>query len=142
MAILPDNIRSQVKKQFEENLKKPVRIVYFTQELECQFCKDTHNLLSEISSLSDKITLDVKDFVADKEQVTKYNIDKIPATVIMDDVDYGIRLYGIPGGYEFTSLIGDILMISGGEKKLSPKSLKRIATLKKPIHIKVFVTNT
>jgi len=140
--LLPDDIRSQVKKQFEENLKKPVKIVYFTQKLECQFCKNTHTLLSEISALSDKITLDVKDFEDDKEEVTKYNIDKIPATVIMDDVDYGIRLYGIPGGYEFTSLIGDILMISKSEKNLSPKSLEKIATLKKPIRIKVFVTNT
>jgi hypothetical protein len=42
--------------------------------------------------------LTVYDFQTYKEVVKKYNIDKIPATVIRGEKDYGIRYYGIPSG--------------------------------------------
>jgi len=49
----------------------------------------------------------------------KYGIDKIPAIAILrggdEPKDYGIRFYGIPSGYEFTSLIEDIMMVSSGQ---------------------------
>ena len=60
----------------------------------------------------------------------------------MDEKDYGIRLYGLPAGYEFASFIQDIIMVSTGETGLTEKSIERIKTLSKPVHIQVFVTNT
>jgi len=64
-----------------KNLKEPVRPINFTQELECQFCRETRQLLKEVSELSDKVFLEVYNFQLDKEKVSQYGVDKIPATV-------------------------------------------------------------
>ena len=66
-------------------LTKKVNVLFFTQEFECQYCKETRAILTELSEISDKINLEIKDFVKDKDLVEKYNVDKIPATVILDE---------------------------------------------------------
>lgn len=142
MSVVPDDVKKQVKERLEKSLKKPIKLVYFTQELECQFCQQTHQLLEEIVSLSDKISLTVFNFAIDKEETEKYKVDKIPAIIVMNDEDSGIRFYGLPAGYEFTSLIEGIIMVSTGETGLTEKSVEKIKTLSKPVHIQVFVTNT
>jgi glutaredoxin-like protein len=141
MALLNDSMRTDVRKRFEE-LKNPVKIVNFTQEIECQFCADTRRLMEEIASLSDKISLEVYDFVTDKEKAKTYNVDKIPATVIVGDKDHGIRFYGIPSGYEFGNVIESIMMVSKRESGLAAETKKKLATLQHPLHLEVFVTPT
>ncbi|MCK5119172.1 MAG: thioredoxin family protein, partial [Candidatus Latescibacteria bacterium] len=107
MSLLKEKDREQVQKTFGK-LTGNVRLVMFTQEIECPYCRETRELMQEIASLSDKIIAEVYDFVSDKEKVEQYGIDKIPAIVVEGEKDYGIRFYGIPGGYEFTSLMEDI----------------------------------
>ncbi|MCK4575127.1 thioredoxin family protein [candidate division WOR-3 bacterium] len=141
-SMLPEGIKKEVKEKFKISLKNPVNITYFTMELECQSCQQTHELLNEIVSLSDLISLSVFKFDIDKEKVKEYNIEKIPAIVIMSDKDYGIRFYGLPSGYEFASLLEAVIMVSKQETGLKEESLQKIAKLLKPVHIQVFVTNT
>jgi len=99
--------------------------------------------MEELAELSDLITLEKYHFLTDKEKAEEYKIDKIPATIVMsEDKDYGIRYFGIPSGYEFASLLEDILMISAGDSGLEPESREKLAKLEKPVHIQVFVTPT
>ena len=56
--------------------------------------------------------------------------------------DYGIRLYGIPSGYEFGTLIEDIRMVSSGESGLAPATRETVAKVQDPVHIQVFSTPT
>jgi len=121
-----------------------VKIVYFTQELECQFCKETRQLLEEIVELSDKLDLEVFNFQIDKDKAQRYGIDKIPAIAMVkeDGMDYGIRFYGIPSGYEFMSLLEDIIDVSNGEHSFNKEQLEEITSITKPVHIQVFVTPT
>jgi glutaredoxin-like protein len=138
-------LRKKVIKELEEvfkGLKKDVTLKYFTQEMECHFCKETRELLEEVAGLSDKIKLEVYDFVADKAEADKYHVDKIPATVVMEEKDYGIRFYGIPGGYEFGSLIEAIKLVSTGESLLSDEGKTFLDGLEKDVHLQVFVTPT
>jgi len=125
-------------------LPRKVKIVYFTQELECQYCRETHQLLGEIRDLSEgNVELEVYNFVNDKDQVEKYHIDKIPATVIMaGDQDLGIRYYGIPSGYEFSSLLEDIQQVAKGDPGVSEETRSQIAKINKPVRLQVFVTPT
>jgi len=145
MALLKDEDRAHLIEHFK-SLEIPVKMVVFTQQMECQYCKETRMIAEEIADLSDKISLEVYDFEKDKEIVETYNIDKIPATVIMrggdNPKDYGIRYFGIPSGYEFSSLIEDIIMISGGESGLSQSTKEYLSNLKDPVHLQVFVTPT
>jgi glutaredoxin-like protein len=141
MPLLDDSIRTQVEKRFKE-LKNPVKIINFTQEIECQYCAETRQLMEEIAGLSGKLSFEVYNFVTDKEKAKSLRIDKIPATVIMGDKDYGIRLFGIPSGYEFMTVLESIEMVSRRESGLMPETKKKLATLAKPLHLEVFVTPT
>jgi len=133
------------RRAIQDRLKQmegPVKLVNFTQELECPTCRETGQLLQELSGLSEKLSLEVYNFQLDKQQVSQYQIDKIPATVVAGVKDYGIRFYGLPAGYEFATLLEDILAVSRGKSALSPATIERLRTLDRPLHLQVFVTPT
>ncbi len=142
MPLIRDEDKKTIRKEFEEKLVNPVRLVMFTQDFECQFCAETRQIVEEIAALSDKITAEIYDFIADKDKAEEYGIDKIPAIAIIGEKDYGIRFYGIPSGYEFTSLFEDIIDVSRRESGLMEPTKKALAQLKEPMHIQVFVTPT
>jgi len=140
-------INEKDKKTVSDRLAKlagPVKLVMFTQEMECQFCKETHELVEEVAALSDKITAEVQDFLKAEAEAKKLGIDKIPAIGVFaeGDTDYGIRFYGIPAGYEFMSLLEAIEIVSKGESGLSVNGKERLKGLSKPVHLQVFVTPT
>lgn len=122
----------------------PVKLIYFTQELECPTCRDTQELLKALTDLSDKLSLEVFNFVTDKETVEKYDIDKVPATVVApaDGDARALRYFGIPSGYEFASLLDDILMVSSGDSGLTDASREAVRGVQAPVHLQVFVTPT
>ncbi len=141
MGLRKKKQEKQLREKFEK-LNRDVKLIVFTQEMECQFCEQTRELMEDIAALSDKITLEVYDFVADKDEVEKYKIDKIPATVIEGEKDYGIRFYGIPAGYEFVSLVDAIEVVSTGDSGLSDETRAALRQLKDDVHIQVFITLT
>jgi glutaredoxin-like protein len=142
MGVLLDKERLQLKKIFDAKLEGEVRLVMFTQEFECETCKDTKELLLELAELSPKLKTEIYDFSKDKEKVKEYNVDKIPAIVLTGKKKYGIRFYGAPSGYEFMALIEDINDVSTGKTKLSPQTKEKLQSVNKPIHIQVFTTPT
>ena len=154
MEILKKEVQETTKKKFDDEMEGNVTLLFFTQEpgrlivpdhlkgQECLFCKETRGLLEEVSSLSDKIELVIYDFVADTEKTAEYGIDKIPAVAILGKEDYGIRFFGIPSGYEYTSLIEAIIDVSKEKTGLSQKTIEAIKNIDKDIHIQVFVTPT
>jgi glutaredoxin-like protein len=141
MPMLDDKVIKELKESLK-GLHSDVVIKYFTQEMECQFCKETKELLQELEKNSASIKLEIFDFVKDKSEAQKYGIDKIPAAVVMGDTDRGIRFYGIPAGYEFGTLVEAIKMVSNGKADLSQESKTFLDGLKKDIHLQVFVTPT
>ncbi|GAB4515886.1 MAG: thioredoxin family protein [Anaerolineae bacterium] len=145
MALISDRDREILKQEFAA-MDQPVRLVMFTQDKECQYCRETRQIVEELAELSDKIEAEIHDFAADKDVAEAYQIDKIPAIAVVrggdQPKDYGIRYFGIPSGYEFSSLIEDILMVSTGESGLSAETKRVIADLKTPVHLQVFVTPT
>ncbi len=142
MSLIPDDKKEVLRNRFTENLVDPVRIVMFTQEFECRFCSDTRHLSQELVALSDKISLQVYDFVFDSEKAKEYGIEKIPALAIVGKKDYGVRIYGIPYGYELQTLVEAIINASRGTTNLSEKTKAILADVKTPVHIQVFVTLT
>ena len=148
-TLLNEEIRAQVREMLS-SMTAPVKLVAFTQgeggALECAMCRETVQLVEEVAAESEKISVEVRDFVADAEVAETFAVDKIPAVAILrggdEPRDYGIRLYGIPSGYEFSTLIEDILMVSKGDPGLSARTLGELDKLTGPINIQVFVTPT
>lgn len=141
MALIKEKDREKligIMKAIEEDVK----IVMFTQENECQQCQITRELLEEVAALSEKVSLEVRDFEVDAEMAKKLGVDKIPATLILGEKDYGIRFYGVPAGYEFNVLIQDILDVGKRSPGLDKKTLKVLASIDKPVHLQVFISPT
>jgi len=141
MGMLKEEDRKKLIDLFKA-IKNQVKIIFFTQEMECMYCSATHDVLEEISSISDKVALEVHDFVTDAELAKKYGVDKIPATILIGEKDYGIHFYGVPGGYEFNVLIQNILNIGKRDAELSNDVLAELNKVDQPVHLQVLISPT
>ncbi|HOK22593.1 MAG TPA: thioredoxin family protein [Candidatus Hydrothermia bacterium] len=142
MSFLSESDQKEIREMFKE-LVHPVKIINFTQALECTYCRETRQILEEVAQLSDKIQVEFMNFLENKEKADQYGIEnQIPAIILEGEKDYGIRYYGIPSGYEFSTLIEDILMVSKRDSGLKKDTRDSLATITKPVNIRVFVTPT
>jgi alkyl hydroperoxide reductase subunit AhpF len=131
--------------EIRERLKgmvHPVKLVHFTQELNLEYGREAKQLLTELLPLCDKLALEVYNFLLDKDKVSEYGIDKVPATAVRNEQDYGIRFFGLPAGYEFAALLDAILSVSRGDSGLKAGNKEKLAKLSQPVHLQVFVTPT
>ena len=142
MSMLPEDKIELLNAEFAEKLEDPVKLLMFTQELECRFCSDTRKLVEEMAKVNDKISAEIYDFVADTDKVKELGIERIPAIAVIGKKDYGVRIYGIPYGYELQTLVDAITNVSTGKTNLSDKTKEVLADIKSPVHIKVFVSLT
>ena len=145
MALLSKSDADYLRAHFGQNLEKPVVLMLFTRTDGCQYCNDTELILSELAELSDLISLEVVDYDRDAELADGYNIWLVPGIAILrvedsQRIDYGIRYFGIPAGYEFSSLVEDVIFVSKGDSGLSDDSRNRLASITTPTEIKIFVT--
>lgn len=141
MGLLREEDAAEIRRRLS-GLTAPVKIIHFTQELNLEYGREAREVLEELAGLSDNLSLEVYDFLIDKEKVSEYSVDKAPATVIRNGKDYGIRYYGIPAGYEFSTVLDAILDVSKGESGLGDESREKLAGLNQPVHLEVFVTPT
>ncbi|MGD0694305.1 MAG: hypothetical protein ABSB82_05570 [Terriglobia bacterium] len=141
MSFIRDEDLVEIRKRFEP-LAQPVKLVHFTQELNLEYGREARQLLQELAAVSDKISLEVFNFLIDKEEVAEYRVDKVPATVVRNGKDYGIRFYGLPAGYEFSTLLDAMLSVSSGDSGLSDESKEQLKKITQPLHLEVFVTPT
>ncbi|MBW1857744.1 MAG: hypothetical protein JRI42_05645 [Deltaproteobacteria bacterium] len=141
MGVLKEKDKEKVTNVLK-GMEKDVTVVMFTQEMECPRCEMTRLMLEEVSGLSDKLSFEVHDFVADADLAKKYGVDKIPATVLLGDKDYGIRFYGVPAGYEFNVLIEDILDAGKRNPGLSKEVMTELAKVDRPVHMQVLISPT
>lgn len=154
MPLLKESDRAALRQEFA-TMTNRVRLVFFTQALNCETCDITKQILEEIIGLSEKLELKTYNYAIDREEVGRYGIARIPAIAPVRleppqdgeatgdaERDYGIRFYGVPSGYEFMALIGDILDISHGESGLAPESKALVVQVNQAVHLQVFTTPT
>jgi glutaredoxin-like protein len=142
LSLVPDDQKENVRKQLAEAVINPVRVLMFTQEPECQFCAQTKQLITELATLNEKIQAEVHDFVADAELAKQYNVDKVPGIAIIGQKDYGVRIFGLPYGYEFQTVLMALATVSQGKTDLSEATKTQLHAINVPVHIQVFVTLT
>lgn len=123
-------------------LPEPVRLVFFTQTFGCDSCLRARQVIGEIADLSKQITVEEYNLVLDKEKVDEFGVDGVPATAIVGARDLGLRYYGVPQEHELASFIDAVVLASDGDTGLTPESLAVVATVNRPIDVKVFVTAT
>ena len=143
MPLMASETQQQVRKVLAA-VQSPVTLKMFTQDFECGYCKETRQIAEEVAELSDLVSVEVHDFLADADLAKSLGVDKIPAIVVLGEGgrDYGIRFFGIPSGYEFTSLLEAIVLVGTGDVELQDSTRKFLDALQTPLHLQVFVTPT
>lgn len=151
MAQIKPRDAVKVREILAQRLQGDVKITCFTQGesvliipgQECETCRTTRELMEEVVALaSDKLHLEVKDFVRDKELAQQLGIDRIPAVVLEGAAKGKVRFYGMPAGYEFSTLIQSLIDVSSGAPELEDSTTAALAGLTQDVHIQVFVTPT
>jgi glutaredoxin-like protein len=144
--LLNEEVKKQVREVFG-GLQLPVQILFFGSQENCDTCNETRQLLEEVVALSPSLGLAVYDLHLDTAITEQYHVDKAPAFVFAAKdgeilTDTGIQYAGIPSGYEFTTLIQDIILVSSRDSGLNETTREFLKGLHSPLHLQVFVTPT
>ena len=144
--LLNEQVTGQIKQVFSD-LVNPVQLLFFGSKEICDYCAETQQLLTELSSLDPRLHLSIHDLKEDAALAAQYRVDKAPMIVIASKngekvTDLGVQFAGIPSGYEFSTLINVILLASKRTTGLGAATREFLQTLTKPLHLQVFVTPT
>ena len=82
MPLLSPADQDKLRTAFDE-MTSPVRVLFFTQTLDCETCLQARQILDELPPLSDKITIEEVNFVLDKDKAAQYGIDRVPALALV-----------------------------------------------------------
>jgi thiol-disulfide isomerase/thioredoxin len=146
--------RQALQERFRKELKRKITLRLFTQTVgrliipgrECPTCLQTAQILEELASLSPMLELEAIDFYGQAQRARESGVERIPAIVMTKDAKGGassnVKYYGMPSGYEFVTIIEDLIALSQPRSPLSADTRKRLKLVDQDVHIQVFVTPT
>jgi alkyl hydroperoxide reductase subunit AhpF len=144
VSLLSEQDRRVVREHLAR-IQQPVTLLLFTQTIGApETALMARQVLDELASLNDLITVEEVNFVLDKDRAVQYGIEYIPAIVLLSNgTDTRMRFLGAPAGYEFMSLIEAVILAGTNDSQLDPESRQLIAAnVSAPLDIQVFVTPT
>ena len=154
MAVIPEQVRQQLKDRFEAVLTGPVHLTLYTRPgssrlilpagLGCATCEDARQMAELLRDAApEKITMDLVDITREPERATANGVADVPTIAVASHSESGrIRFQGLPTGTEFPALIDALERVSRAEHGLSEESLTALAKLTEPAEVMVFATPT
>jgi glutaredoxin-like protein len=144
MSLLSDQDRDVVRRLLAD-VQQPGTMLFFTQSFAApDSVRAAKQIVDEVASLSEQVTVEEVNFVLDKDRAAQYGISDIPAIALLrNGEDTRIRFLGAPAGYEFRSLVDALILAGTGDSGLSAESRQTIADhVRAPLELLVFVTPT
>jgi hypothetical protein len=163
MPFLSEADQDQVKAIFAEQMDRHVRLrvltrpaskLYIPGQQLCASCGDAEPFVRELATLSDKLQVAVHDVQAEPSLADQYGVRELLPAILVESVPAdgddanaspeqgAIRFLGLPAGYEFSTLIADIVDVSTGSVALSETTQTELRGLEQDLHLQVFVTPT
>jgi hypothetical protein len=154
VALIPEQVRQQLKDRFETSLSGPVQLTVYTRPgssrlilptgVGCATCEDARQMAELLGEAApEKITVEVVDVTRDEERALNDGIPDVPTLAVGSDSGTSrIRFQGLATGTEFPALIDAIERVSRAEHGLSEESLEALAKLTEPTEVMVFATPT
>jgi len=151
MRFIPESEAGALRAHLDNELGGPVTLDLFIETTsaivvpgrsECELCEETRDLLEDVASLSDQITLTVHDLRTESDLARETGVSRVPTLVLRGAARGVLRYLGIPAGLEFGTLLEDLSAVSRGTTTLTQGSRTKLASLTKPVHVQVFVTPT
>lgn len=152
MALISDADQLKLRELFEERLQDPVtmrsyiaptsRLVVPGHDHQSHTGEAMRGLLDELAALSDRIRVEETEFRPDSPEALAAGIERAPALVLEGHAKGRVRFFGLPSGYEFSTLIEDLLTLSTGDTGLTDETRAALAGIAEPVHVQVFGTPT
>ena len=151
MPVISPQDRQSLEERFRKELKRKITLRLFTQTVgkliipgrECATCSQTQQILEELTSLSPMLELEAVDFYSQGQKAQDSGVERIPAIVMSKDgASSNVKYYGMPSGYEFVTIIEDVIAMSQPRSPLSADTRKKLKLVDQDVHIQVFVTPT
>ena len=142
--VFDDKTKQQIKEKFDAELKDDVSIKLFSTNLisgnnNSEYIDFTKEFLKELSEMSSKIHLDFDDMYGGEAK--ERNITVSPTIIIgYDNGWYPVQYFGAPAGYEASSFIEAISMISRGDSALDASSREKLKNIDRDMLIETYVT--
>ncbi|MHA1551341.1 MAG: protein disulfide oxidoreductase [Candidatus Heimdallarchaeaceae archaeon] len=138
-----DNIKRQVKEIFQ-HMENKVIAKLFVDKDRCLTCAQTKEILELLAELAPENMIVIEEYIREDNppEAEKYNIERYPTIILHGDKEHKVIFSGIPSGYEFGTIVEDILDISARKVTLKQENIDKIAKIDKPMKIQVFVTPT
>ncbi len=144
MAIVNDETKRDLKGIFSKQLGGNVKIWLFTSKNReaCQYCDAVEEIADALAGVDARISVFKYRIEESSNEAKALGIENVPAMLIHGAKAHGIYYYGIPAGYEFESLVQDIIDVSNEASRLPERVKEEAKRINKKVDIKVFVTPT
>jgi glutaredoxin-like protein len=88
-----------------------------------------------------KVKVERIDVATEAARAEALGVARTPALLFASPAAKGrLRYYGLPAGYEMSTLIAALLDLGSGEPMVPPEIAQLLGEMKEPVHIQVFVT--
>lgn len=167
MALIGEEDRTYLQQRFAQDMIKEVEIEFFshgsyhTEEAAAQFdpesedeslatqeaCRVTYHIYEELSELTPHLKVKFHDLDTGEGQLAAQEVGldgtMLPASLYRAEQLAGqSRFFGIPSGYEFGTLVENIIDLSKGQTHLTEATRQSLAGINQAANIIVFVTPT
>ena len=163
MPFLSEADQDQLRSIFTEQMDRRVRLrvltrppsqLYVPGQPLCASCGEAEPFVRGLATLSDKLEVVVHDVQADPALAEQYHVGKLLPAILIEPVapegaaadpapsQGTVRFLGLPAGYEFSTLVADIVDVSTGKLGLSEATQVELRGLEQDLHLQVFVTPT
>jgi alkyl hydroperoxide reductase subunit AhpF len=154
MALIPEQVRQQLKDRFETALTGPVHLTLYTRPgssrlilpagVGCATCEDARQMAELLRDAApEKITMEVVDVARYEDRALADGVAEVPTIAVASNSETArIRFQGLPTGTEFPALIDAVERVSRADPGLSDESLAALAQLTEPAEVLVFATPT
>jgi len=139
-ALIGKEDATAIDRLFRAGLVGQVGLILFTSNQGCLYCAETRSLLEEISSLTDKVRLEVVDIENERARAGEMGVDLAPTTVVVATNGARLHYVGMPAGNQLRSLVEDIVDASRGRFEMDEEARATIRRVRAETTIKVFVT--
>src|SRR5579859_5288597 len=161
MPFLNEADQDQLKDLFSSQMDRHVRLrlltrptskLYIPGQQLCASCAEAEPFVRELAALSDRLQVVVHDVLAEPGLAEQHGLRGLLPAILVEPVapdttessaqQGAVRFLGLPAGYEFSTLVADIVDISTGNVGLSQTTQAELRGLNQDVHLQVFVTPT
>jgi hypothetical protein len=163
MPFLSEADQDQLCGIFADQLDRSVRLRLLTQPSSklyipgqqlCASCAEAEPFVRELATLSDKLEVVVHNVKEEPGVAEHHGVQELLPAILLERVAHdgagdtgapiqgAVRFLGLPAGYEFSTLVADLVDLSTGHVDLSAPAQAELRELAQDVHLQVFVTPT